>query len=150
MSDPTDLYFDSTVTPKDRAIFELGIKLGTLFHQFSGSPIGQDEKCIHDLTRGIEASIRSQPFVTKVAVKLNIPVKKSHRDQGSEFDRVQLKEKTNVNPYDYTEISGRNLQAKVSVTYKEWDVVGNIEWIPKMQYPLMFISKISKKNHQHH
>ena len=139
MPNSLEQYFCENLTSRDRAMFELGIKLGALFHQFSGSPISNNPDIITQLTKGIEASIKSQPFVTDVQVKLKVPP--PHLEKQKE---AQRKDKKKGTPYDYTEISGKNLQALITLVYKNWKVIGNIEWVAEIQYPLMFISKIEK------
>ena len=138
MPNSIDQYFCENITSRDRAMFELGIKLGALFHQFLGSPISNNPDTITLLTKGIEASIKSQPFVSDVHVNLKIP---RHLEKEKEEQRLDRKIGT---PYDYTEISRKNLQALITLIYKNWKVIGNIDWVPEIQYPLMFISKIEE------
>lgn len=119
-------FFHSDTTNRDRAIFELGIKLGALFHQFTGSPISNNPQQIALLERGIETSIESQPYVSKVEVKIN-------------------PEGINSNPsseFDYAEVNRKNLSATIQLQYENWNVTGKLEWISELNYPLMYIHEI--------
>ncbi len=128
-------YFDGKMNKRDRIFFELGIKLATIYHQFSGSPIQNNAKAIHALEKGIEASIASQPFVTKVQIKIKHPK--------ANVNQKKLDELSN-SPFDYTELSGKNLDAQVELEYMHWHIIGNISWIPELNYPLMYVSKIEE------
>lgn len=123
-------YFHSDTTSRDRAMFELGIKLGALFHQFIGTPIKNEKKQINLLARGIEAAIGSQPYVSHVQVQL-IP--------------KQSVEKPDLTEYDYIAISEKNLIATIELVYEMWKITGKIEWIDDLNYPLMFIHDIVKQ-----
>ncbi|MCX8191821.1 MAG: dihydroneopterin aldolase family protein, partial [Nitrososphaerales archaeon] len=46
-------YFDQSLTDRERAIFEGGIALGALYHQFIGIPICRDRKVVSMLERAI-------------------------------------------------------------------------------------------------
>ena len=140
MAKSVEQFFCENITSRDRAMFELGIKLGALFHQFLGSPVNNYPDTITLLTKGIEASIKSQPFVSDVKVNLKIPTV-SEKEEKNEKIEQELDRKIGT-PYDYTEISGKNLHALITLIYKKWKVVGNIEWVSEIQYLLMFISKI--------
>ncbi|HEU12762.1 MAG TPA: dihydroneopterin aldolase, partial [Euryarchaeota archaeon] len=62
MEDPAKKYFNCN--DRERAVFEAGIKLGTIYHQFVGTPISKDN--VEPLERSIEESIKVQPFVKDV------------------------------------------------------------------------------------
>ena len=121
-------YFSPDLSNRERATFEIGIKLGALYHLLSGVPVSSDKKVIESIEKGFEASISCQPFVK--SVKLNIVKDKIEGNKSSEFD--------------YDEISGKKIKAVVIIEYKSIKVVAKIEWIEKLQYPLMFIEKIEE------
>jgi hypothetical protein len=54
---------------RDRAIFEAGIKLGALYHQWVGTPISR--KSAAGVERAIEQSVILQPFVEEITVRLD-------------------------------------------------------------------------------
>ena len=124
-------YVSPKITPREQAIFEVGIKLATIFHQFFGTPIQNDPKILQEISQGIKASILCQPYVSKVDIEI--------RPFG--FDEKSVGKQ---HVYDYTVISGRNLIAEVEVHYHEWAIVGRVEWIEDLAYPLMYVKTIRK------
>ncbi len=56
------------VTAREKAIFEAGIKLGALYHQWVGSPVSQ--RTAGSLERAIRESVSLQPHVEDVTVHL--------------------------------------------------------------------------------
>ncbi|MGM0510627.1 MAG: dihydroneopterin aldolase family protein [Thermoplasmatota archaeon] len=109
----------------ERVAFELGIKLGALFHQFIGAPVSS--KNIDILERAIEKTTERQAFVKKAEVKI-IP-KELDKRPDTEF-------------YDYTTLSGDMLQAKVTIEYKDIIAVGRLKYVEELDYPLMYIESI--------
>src|SRR2546429_9287104 len=65
-ADPTRKYFAGT--DRDRAAFEAGIKVGSIVHQYGGSPL--TSATAPSLERAIEAPTRVQPLVGPVLVRL--------------------------------------------------------------------------------
>ncbi|MDI6899480.1 MAG: dihydroneopterin aldolase family protein [Methanolinea sp.] len=57
------------ISAREKAIFEAGIKLGALYHQWVGSPVSPQTAAT--LERAIEASVSLQPFVERVTVHLD-------------------------------------------------------------------------------
>lgn len=119
-------YFNCT--DEERVAFELGIKLGALFHQFIGAPVSS--KNIDILEEAIEKTTERQAFVVKADVKI-IP--------------KDLKRRPNTKFYDYTTLSGEMLQAKVQVEYNGIKAVGKLEYVDDLDYPLMYIESIEKR-----
>ncbi|MEF8833114.1 MAG: dihydroneopterin aldolase family protein [Candidatus Thermoplasmatota archaeon] len=117
-------YFECT--DSQRISFELGIKLGALFHQFIGTPVSS--KNIDKLERAIERTTESQAFVKSAEVKIK-PEKSSSEDKG---------------PFDYTTLTGDMIEAKIEVEYKDIRAVGKMEYIEKMNYPLMYLESIEE------
>jgi len=122
------IYFSPNLSLRERACFETGIKLGALYHILCGIPISSDEKIISSIEKGIEAAISCQPFVTSVKIKL-------------EKDKIVGNKST---PFDYDEITGKIIRAELLIKYEDIEVLAKIDWIEEMQYPLMYIEKISK------
>ena len=55
-------------TDAQQACFELGIKFGSLYHQFAGTPISPESA--PDLAVAIESAIENQPHCRDVTVEL--------------------------------------------------------------------------------
>jgi hypothetical protein len=122
----TDKKFPPGFSPKERAIFEVGIKLGALYHIAMGIPISRDPIIITSIENALANSIKSQPYVTDVRVKINIAQ-----------DLVGKK-----HPFDYSEIQPSILGAEIHLTYKNIQILGILEWNKQINYPLMYIKDI--------
>jgi len=121
-------YFYEDLSERERAAFEVGIKLGALYHTLIGLPISSDPKIIKSIESGFEAAISCQPYVKNIKIKL-------------------LKDKISGNKehqFDYDEINGSMINAQVILEYKATKIFAKVKWIEKLQYPLMFIEKIEK------
>jgi hypothetical protein len=57
------------LTDKETAIFEAGIKLGALYHQWVGTPISRQSAA--SVETAIEKAVILQPFVEEITVRLN-------------------------------------------------------------------------------
>jgi len=123
-------FFPSDLSDRERASFEIGIKLGALYHILCGMPISTNSNVVESIEKGIEASISCQPYVK--SVKLNINRKQIQGDKSSEFE--------------YDEITGKHIEAKVVLEFKSVEIIAKIEWIEELKYPLMFIEKILNKD----
>jgi hypothetical protein len=119
-----DSYF--SCSDAERAAFEAGIKLGTIYHQFVGVPLSAEN--VGTLEKAIEAGSRVQPFVEEVRVRI---------------DRSKLKKKRGQ--YDYVSLTGEMLDVTLVVRYKSVKVKASMRLIKEMNYPLMFIEEIENK-----
>ena len=108
------------------AVFEAGIKLGALYHQFVGTPISPET--VDDLARAIEQSIILQPHVRSVSVLI---------------DREMVEKRQNPK-FGYCELEGRMLHVSLQVLYKNTIAHAELEYDEKLDYPLMSIKKIEK------
>jgi len=123
-------YFSSDINDRERACFEIGIKLGALYHILCGLPISSNTRIIESIEKGIEASISCQPYVK--SVKININQKKIEGDKTTEFE--------------YDELSGRLIAAIVVLEFNSVEITAKVEWIDELKYPLMFIENIRNKS----
>ena len=129
-NDNEKVYFSSNISLRERASFEIGIKLGALYHILCGIPISSNTKVIDSIENGIEAAISCQPYVK--SVKINIDREKIKGDKSTEFE--------------YDEITGKVINATVVLEYKSVEITAKVEWVEDLRYPLMFIEKITTKN----
>jgi hypothetical protein len=120
-------YFTSDINERERACFEVGIKLGALYHILCGIPISSNKDIIKSIEKGIEASISCQPYVKNVKILLN-------------QDKIIGDKKTE---YAYDDISGEIIKAEIDLEYESVKVKAKINWIDDLNYPLMYIEKIS-------
>lgn len=113
-------------TDRDNALFEAGIKLGALYHQFTGSPVNLNT--VSSLEQAIQESISVQPYVEEISVKI---------------DRDMLKGKLN-DEFGYSELQGPMLKVKITVRYGSSRVKVGMEYDPELRYPLMKILEIKE------
>jgi hypothetical protein len=118
MHDPAEPHFNCT--DRERAIFEAGIKLGTIYHQYVGVPINLSN--LDSLANAIRESVLVQPFVSGAEVKI---------------DPEMVKKRQGV--YKYITLAGEMLDVKIEIKYKKEKVVARLNYIPDMAYPLMYI-----------
>lgn len=116
--DVNEKYF-SNITSRERAIFEGGISMGALFHQFVGTPVNIKTK--EGLERTIEESFKLQPAIEDVEVKIN------------------LNDNTG---FDYISLSGDMLDVRIHTVVDGVKAIIRIEYIEELNYPLMYVEKI--------
>ncbi len=109
---------------RDIAVFEAGIKLGALYHQFVGTPISSET--VEGLERIIEDSIALQPHVRSVSVSI---------------DREMVEKKQNQK-FKYCELEGRMLHVSLHILYKNTIAHAELAYDEVQDYPLMSIKKI--------
>ncbi len=96
-------------TESEIACFEAGIKFGTLYHQFTGTPVDHDSA--PGLERAIEEAIENQPHCTDAAVTI--------RDE-------RLAEA--IDPaISYTELQGPMMDVEIRVEYEGCAVLARME-----------------------
>ncbi len=118
--DPTKAYFAGN--DRDRAIFEVGIKLGAIYHQYVGAPLTRSTA--GDLERAIESATRVQPLVEDVRVRI---------------DRKRLRSR---GPYLYASLSEDMLHAEVIVRVGGARATAVLRYVPELDYPLMYLKNI--------
>ena len=113
-----------SISDRDQALFEAGIKLGSLYHQFIGTPLTLEG--IPALEKAIEESISAQPFTEQIQVRINPALVK--------------KELNDV--FQYTELKGSMLFVTLRVRCKTAAVTAVLEYDEQLNYPLMKICGI--------
>jgi hypothetical protein len=104
------------VTSQNRAVFEAGIKLGALYHQWVGTPVSQNSAA--GLESAIEQAVILQPFVEEITVRL---------------DRKLMTH----NVFGYSELSG--LMFNVDIVTRVGFSYCRARLLPQKGYPLMQI-----------
>jgi len=93
-----------------------------MYHQYVGAPL--DLHTIPTLEKAIEESIRVQPHVESVIVKID-------------EDSVASK----INKFGYTELEGNMLDVELVVAYGTAKVLVKMQYDEDADYPLMFIER---------
>jgi len=106
--------------PDDRevACFEAGVKFGTLYHQFAGTPLSPDSA--DSLARAMEAAVENQPHCESVTVD-------------PRYD--ELERAIEAGPADYVEWTGRFADVRMTVRYE--GVTVRTRMAMEDGYPLM-------------
>lgn len=121
--DESDRYF--SCTDSERAAFEAGIKLGTVYHQFVGAPISKNN--VEVMEKSISEGAKVQPFVKDAQVKI---------------DRSRLKEKNTE--FDYLTLTGDMLDVRLVIKFRDVEVVCEMKHIKEMDYPLMYVKEVKR------
>ena len=120
--DVDEKYFNN-ISQRERAIFEGGITMGALFHQFDGTPVNL--KSVESLENAIKEAMELQPCVDKVDVIIN-------REMLEDIE----------NKFDYTSLNGNMLDVRVVSVYRDSKAVIRMKFIEELDYPLMYIEEI--------
>ena len=116
------------ISDRDQALFEAGIKLGALYHQFIGTPLTLEG--IFALEKAIEKSIGAQPFTENVEVRID-----------SALVQKELNE-----TFQYTELKGPMLHVSLRVRCGAASVTAVLEYDEQLKYPLMKVCDIDCSN----
>ncbi|MHC1582345.1 MAG: dihydroneopterin aldolase family protein [Candidatus Syntropharchaeia archaeon] len=109
------------VSDRERALFEAGIKLGALYHQFTGTPV--DLETAKNLEGAIEGCVSLQPYVREVKVSI---------------DREMIRKR--INRFGYCELEGIMLNVRIKVLCGKTEVEASLG--PEDGYPMMKIEEI--------
>ncbi len=112
-------YFKN-LTDRERAIFEGGISMGALYHQFVGTPVSTDT--IESLKVAIRDSILLQPAIKDVTVSI---------------DEALIKNQTG--DMNYTSLDGKMLNIEITTQVGDFEVVTCISYDEDLDYPIIYI-----------
>jgi hypothetical protein len=110
-------------TVRERAMFEAGIKMGTIYHQFVGVPVNADS--VEDLERSIESGVLVQPYVEAVRVRIDRGGFTSKKDE-----------------YSYCSLTGEMLDVVLRIRIDDVAVTAEMRYNRDLRYPLMYISDV--------
>ena len=111
-------------TDPEVACFEAGIKFGSLYHQFAGTPVSPESA--PSLAAAMESAIENQPYCESVTVDVRTD------DLAAAIAEGQ----------SYTELTGRFLEVEVVVSYEGTDVVAEMAMADG--YPLMQVESVDR------
>ncbi len=114
---------DTTPTDAEAACFEAGIKFGSLYHQFAGTPVSLDTA--PSLATAMADAIENQPHCREVTVDVRTD---------------ELEAALAESAADYTELTGRFLEVEIVVDYEGCVVVTRMEM--EDGYPLMRLESV--------
>jgi len=109
---------------RERAVFEAGVELGSVYHQYVGTPV--NGRGVRALERAIEAGMRAQPSV--VAARARI-------------DTAALRRGTTR--MGYASLSGEMLDVTVTTRVGRAKAVARLRYVPSLRYPAMLVERVS-------
>jgi dihydroneopterin aldolase len=113
------------LTRREALLFEAGVKLGGIFHQYLGIPVSP--RTARALARSIEAAVALQPFVEKVRVRI-VPT------QGGAAGRGR---------FAYRYVTAEMIDARVTLSDGPTRVVARLSYRSDLRYPLMRVESAS-------
>jgi len=113
-------------TTPQTACFEAGIKFGSLYHQFAGTPVSPDSAA--SLERAIEESIEKQPF----CVGVDVDVLEDELAAALEGQSAE-----------YTELTGRFMEVELRIEYDDSVVVASMAM--DGDYPRMELDRVEER-----
>jgi hypothetical protein len=116
-------YFNCSL--RERTVFEAGIKLGTIYHQFVGTPVCAAN--VEILERAMEDGVKVQPFVKDIKVRI---------------DRTALRKKRDE--FDYQTLTGNMLNVTLVIQVENVRAVAEMRYVNELRYPLMYVKEISE------
>jgi dihydroneopterin aldolase len=120
----------AALTSREALLFEAGIKLGGIFHQYLGIPVSA--KTANALARSIEAAVALQPFVERVQVRIR-PAKGGVAGRGH---------------FGYRYVTAEMIDARVTLTDGSTRVVARLSYRPDLHYPLMHVESARNSRSQ--
>ncbi len=115
---------ERTAAPTENACFEAGIKFGSLYHQFAGTPVSPDSAA--SLAAAMEEAIENQPHCEMVRV---------------DIDTDRLAEEIAASTADYTELTGKFMTVDMEIAYDDVRVTTAMHL--EEGYPLMEVTGVT-------
>jgi hypothetical protein len=113
--------------PREQLLFEAGIKLGGIFHQFVGTPVAPSTA--PGLARAIAAAVRLQPYVIAARVAI----------------RPERGGRTGRGRFSYRYLTAEMLEATVTLADGATEVVAHVDYVARLRYPLMRVLRVRRR-----
>jgi dihydroneopterin aldolase len=107
------------LTARERLLFEAGIKLGGIFHQYLGIPLTR--RTAPALARAIAEAVELQPYVERARVTIDVA-------RGGRSGRGR---------YAYHYLTPQMLRVRLTLTDGPHQVRAELAYRPDLRYPLM-------------
>ena len=117
---------DARLSRRESLLFEAGIKLGGVFHQYLGIPVSS--RTAGSLARAIESAVGLQPFVRRVSVRI-------HPERGGPLGRGR---------FAYRYLVPEMLEVTVELVDGTSTVIANLRHRPDLRYPLMKVVRVNE------
>lgn len=110
-------------TSRDRAVFEAGIKLGAVCHQFSGVPVSAEN--VKSIESAMKNTLAGMPYVRTAKVRIN----HDFPDNDDHYGMIPLTEGM--------------MDVIVVVKVEDVEVTAEMRYDSGLKYPLMYVSNVS-------
>lgn len=126
MSGPRRKWHPADLTRREALLFEAGIKLGGVFHQYLGIPVRR--RTSRSLARTIEEALTLQPYVARAEVRID-PSRGGALGQGR---------------FGYRYLTAEMLDVRVHLADGPWTVTAHLSHRKDLRYPLMRVERASR------
>ena len=114
----------ASLSAREALLFEAGVKLGGVFHQYLGTPVSP--RTAPALARAIEGAVGLQPFVRGVRVRVR-------PERGGPTGRGR---------FGYRYLTAEMLEVRVRLADGPVEVLARLEHRPDLRYPLMSVDRV--------
>ncbi|HEY6238020.1 MAG TPA: dihydroneopterin aldolase family protein [Thermoplasmata archaeon] len=114
----------AALSPREALLFEAGVKLGGVFHQYLGMPVSAETAS--GLSRTIERAVALQPFVTAVSVKID----------------TERGPSAGTGHFAYQYLTPEMLAVEVTLQDGTTTVVAGLDHRADLNYPLMSVLSV--------
>ncbi len=111
------------LSDREALLFEAGIKLGGIFHQYLGIPVSR--RTASDLARAIEDAVSLQPYVASVDVRID-------PGRGGPVGRGR---------FAYRYLTAEMLRVRIRLRDGPTEVMARLEHRADLRYPLMSVDR---------
>ena len=112
------------LTTREALLFEAGVKLGGVFHQYLGTPVSP--RTAPTLARTIAAAVGLQPFVREARVRIR-------PERGGPPGRGR---------FGYRYLTAEMMEVRVRLVDGPVEVTARLEHRPDLNYPLMSVDRV--------
>ena len=116
----------AALSRREALVFEAGVKLGGVFHQYLGMPVSP--RTAGPLARAIEAAVGLQPFVRSVRVRID-------PSRGGPLGRGR---------FAYRYLTAEMLDVAVELVDGPVAVEARLKHRPDLRYPLMSVERVGR------
>ena len=125
-------FHDARLTDREALLFEAGIKLGGVFHQYLGTPVSGATAA--GLAGTIARALRLQPFVVRATVTIE----------------VERAGPAGVGAFAYHYLSAEMLRARVVLRQGSTEVTAELAHRSDLRYPLMRVVRVREAAARRH
>ena len=120
-----------SLTAREALVFEAGVKLGGVFHQYLGIPVTSGTAS--GLARSIERAIALQPFVAAARVRIT----------------PNLGPPVGQGRFAYRYLTAEMMYVRVKLKDGPVEVIAELRHRPELRYSLMSVTRVRDRRRRH-